>query len=261
MRRAPRTNGSAELRKRPHRGVFCLVRGRIDPAMHPRNFILLNSVGFRRFPATLAFLLLTLGLCTNMRAQKSTRADDPQVQQLYAEAKSAQAQGDLAGAAAKYESLLQVAPNLGPVYNNLGALYLQQREYKRAAAILEKGLKVDPKMNSASALLGISLYEMGDYPNARRNLESALRANPKDYNAELFLSNDLIKLGAELLYCRLPHLDRPIGVAERVMRTRLARGKLDCFLVFKERAVEILHPFHHFAGNFVSVDGIGIDVV
>jgi tetratricopeptide (TPR) repeat protein len=91
--------------------------------------------------------------------------------------------------------LLRVAPGLAPAYNNLGALYLQQREYKKAATVLEKGLKVDPKMNSALALLGIAQYEMGDYSTARHNLESALRANPKDDNAELFLSNDLIKLG------------------------------------------------------------------
>jgi len=141
------------------------------------------------------FLFLVFGFATNILAQSSSGADDTQVQQLYGEAKSAQAQGDLAGAAAKYEKLLQVAPNLGPAYNNLGALYLQQHEYKKAAAVLEKGLKVDPKMNSAVALLGISLYETGDYTTARRHLESALRANPKDDHAELFLSNDLIKLG------------------------------------------------------------------
>jgi len=147
-----------------------------------------------RFFAAL-IVLIAFGLATNIQAQNSSGVDDSQVQQLYAEAKSAQAQGDLAGAAATYEKLLQVAPNLGAAYNNLGALYLQQHEYKKAAAILEKGLKVDPKMTSASALLGISLYEMGEYTPARRHLESALRANPKDDHAELFLSNDLIKLG------------------------------------------------------------------
>jgi len=139
------------------------------------------------------FLFLGFAPGGNAQTQKSSGADDAQVQELYAQAKSAQAQGDLAGAAAKYEELLRVAPNLAAAYNNLGALYLQQREYKKAATVLEKGLKLDPKMPSASALLGISLYEMGDYANARRHLESALRANPKDNNAELFLSNDLIK--------------------------------------------------------------------
>jgi len=117
------------------------------------------------------------------------------VQKFYGEAKAAEASGDLIHAAASYESLLQIAPRLGPAYNNLGALYLKQHEYRKAAAILERGLKIDPKMSSASALLGIARYEMGDYAGARAPLETALRANPKDDNAELFLANDLIKLG------------------------------------------------------------------
>jgi tetratricopeptide (TPR) repeat protein len=145
--------------------------------------------------ATPLFALLTLFVSPALHAQSEPAADDPRVQKLYAEAKSAEARGDLASAASDYESLLQIAPHLGPAYNNLGSVYLRQREYKKAAATLEKGLKIDPKMSSASALLGISLYEMGEYFGARRNLEAALRANPSDNNAELFLANDLIKLG------------------------------------------------------------------
>jgi tetratricopeptide (TPR) repeat protein len=134
-------------------------------------------------------------LSLSVYAQSAADADDARVQQLYTEAKSAEAHGDFAAAAAKYESLLQYAPRLAAAYNNLGSLYLRQREYQKAAAVLEKGLKIDPKMSSASALLGISLYEMGDYAAARPRFESALRANPKDDNAELFLANDLLKLG------------------------------------------------------------------
>jgi len=141
----------------------------------------------------LGFVLLFSPNC--VLGQSGAGADDPRVSKLYAEAKAAEARGDFAGAAADYESLLQVAPRLAPAYNNLGSLYLRQREYNKAAAVLEKGLKIDPKMSSASALLGIALYELGDYAGAGRNLESALRANPKDNNAELFLANDLIKLG------------------------------------------------------------------
>jgi len=130
-----------------------------------------------------------------LHAQADAGASDARVQKLYGDAKAAEARGDLAGAVASYESLLQIAPRLAPAYNNLGSLYLRQHEYRKAAATLEKGLRIDPKMSSASALLGIALYELGDYPAAGRNLESALRANPKDNNAELFLANDLIKLG------------------------------------------------------------------
>ena len=149
----------------------------------------------RRDLLAFALLLLATAPLAELHAQKTAPGDDPKVQQLYAQAKSAQAQGDLAGASAKYEELLRVAPALAAAYNNLGALYLEQHEYKKAVAVLEKGLKVDPKMASASALLGIAQYESGDYNAARHSLEGALRANPKDDHAELFLSNDLIKLG------------------------------------------------------------------
>lgn len=173
----------------------------ITPGQRRITFIVrfprLASVGSLRliFPGALRFLLIALFFISMLKAQSEPAATDPQVQKLYGEAKVAEARGDLAGAAASYESLLRIAPHLGPAYNNLGALYLRQGEYGKAAAALEKGLKVDPKMSSASALLGVSLYELGEYAGARRNLEAALRANPKDDNAELFLANDLIKLG------------------------------------------------------------------
>ena len=142
------------------------------------------------------FLSFALGsLPALLHSQADGGASDARVQKLYGDAKAAEARGDLAGAVASYESLLQIAPRLAPAYNNLGSLYLRQHEYKKAAATLEKGLKIDPKMSSASALLGIALYELGDYAAAGRSLQSALRANPKDNNAELFLANDLIKLG------------------------------------------------------------------
>src|SRR3984893_7096293 len=139
--------------------------------------------------------LLSLGFSPATKAQLNSSSSDARVQELYAQAKSAEARDDIAAAAASYESLLHIAPRMAPAYNNLGALYLRQREYKKAADVLEKGLKIDPKMFSAAALLGISRYEMGDYAGARGPLEGALRGNPKDDHAELFLANDLIKLG------------------------------------------------------------------
>jgi len=160
--------------------------------VHPNSSVFI----FRRlYLNALVPLLIFLSACGTLNAQKSSSADDPRVQRLYAQAKSAEAQNDLGVATAKYESLLRIAPLLAPAYNNLGALYLRQHEYQKAAAVLEKGLQIDPKMSSASALLGIALYEMGDYPAARLKLEASLRANPRDDNAELVLANDLLKLG------------------------------------------------------------------
>ena len=127
------------------------------------------------------------------RAQE--RAEDSRVQQLYSEAKAAEVSGDLTTAVAKYDALLSAAPRLAPAYNNLGALYLRTREFRKAIDVLQKGLSIDPKMSSASAMLGIALYESGDYAAAKARLELTLRNRPDDGNVELFLANDLIKLG------------------------------------------------------------------
>jgi tetratricopeptide (TPR) repeat protein len=137
---------------------------------------------------------VSLVYCPAGSAQSNSAAADQRVQELYVQAKTAEARGDLAAAAQIYESLLKISPRLAPAYNNLGSLYLRQREYKKAADVLEKGLKIDPKMVSASALLGIARYEMRDYAGARTPLETALRGNSNDDNAELFLANDLMKL-------------------------------------------------------------------
>jgi tetratricopeptide (TPR) repeat protein len=139
-------------------------------------------------------LLFLLSVCSELPAQSGS-GDDPRVQELYGQAKTAQSQGDLATAIARYEEILRIAPRLGPAYNNLGALYFRQREYQKAATVLEAGLKISPVMPSASALLGISLYEMGEYGKARPRLEAAVRANAADNNAEMYLVHDLTKLG------------------------------------------------------------------
>src|SRR2546423_889311 len=117
------------------------------------------------------------------------------VQALYAQAKSAEANGDSTAAIAKYQAMIAVAPRLASAYNNLGLLYFKNRDYENAVKILEQGLKLNAAMPTASALLGISLSELGQYAEARAQLEKALRQNPKDTNAEKTLANDLVKVG------------------------------------------------------------------
>jgi len=143
----------------------------------------------------LASFLIALLLPGFQRLRAQEAEADAHVQELYSQAKAAQSRNDLAGAIAKYEEILRIAPQLGPAYNNLGALYFRQRDYRKAAGVLEQGLKINPAMPSASALLGISLFEMGEYSKARPRLEAALRANGGDTNAQMFLVKNLIKLG------------------------------------------------------------------
>src|SRR5450755_2009633 len=140
-------------------------------------------------------MALLLAGVYKLAAQNGSADVDARVEELYNQAKAAQSQGDVASAISKYEEILRIAPRLGPAYNNLGALYFRQRDYRKAATVLEQGLKVNPAMPSASALLGIALFEMGEYDKARPRLEAALRSNANDSNAQMFLAKDLAKLG------------------------------------------------------------------
>jgi tetratricopeptide (TPR) repeat protein len=137
------------------------------------------------------FLVLFLPLAV-ARAQKT--AVSPAVEQLVAEARQAQSQGDLSTAIAKYQKILQIAPRLAAAYNNLGMLFLQQHDLPQAVAVLEKGLKIDPSVVTTSALLGSAQFSMGQYEEARPHLEAAVRGNPKDDYARRLLARDLISL-------------------------------------------------------------------
>jgi len=146
------------------------------------------------------FLVVAMGAIScpaGALAQGKAQAAPPdeRVQELYAQARSAQAAGNLSEAAARYEEILKIAPRLAAAYNNLGSIYVQQREFRKAVDVLQKGLEINRDMPSASALLGIALYEMGDYSKAKPPLEAAARANPNDWRAALYLANDLIHLG------------------------------------------------------------------
>jgi tetratricopeptide (TPR) repeat protein len=149
-----------------------------------------------RGPGKMAFgALLLLCLAAPLFAQSSGDDVTPQVQQLYAEAKSAQQQGDSNAAIEKYRAMIRLAPHLAAAYNNLGMLCFNQHDYAQAAQVLERGLRLNPEMPTASALLGLSYYELGENQKAEPLLQRAVRTNPSDENLQLSLAHVQLNLG------------------------------------------------------------------
>ena len=144
--------------------------------------------------AVILCVLVGIARLSTLDSAGQTSAVSPAVQQLYAEAQSAQANGDRATAILKYKAMLKLAPRLAAAYNNLGMLYYQQQEFPEAAAVLEKGLKINPHMTSAEALLGSAYFEMGEYEKAKLPLESAVKGNIKDDFARMLLARDLVNI-------------------------------------------------------------------
>jgi tetratricopeptide (TPR) repeat protein len=116
----------------------------------------------------------------------------PEVQQLYAQAKAAQQQNQIATAIEKYRAMIKLAPHLAAAYNNLGMLYFNFHDYPHAAEVLQHGLEINPNMPTAAAMLGMSYFQLGEENKAEPLLRAALRANPKDDQLEMMLCRILI---------------------------------------------------------------------
>jgi tetratricopeptide (TPR) repeat protein len=141
----------------------------------------------------LAVWLLTFAVTAAFALQANDEAT-PEVQQLYAQAKAAQQHGDRATAIQRYQAMIKLAPHLAEAYNNLGMLYLKDRDYAHAVEVLQSGLALNPNMHSASALLGMSYFQLGVYEKAEPLLRAALVTNPNDDNVEMMLTLILIDL-------------------------------------------------------------------
>ncbi|HEX4320132.1 MAG TPA: tetratricopeptide repeat protein [Acidobacteriaceae bacterium] len=144
-------------------------------------------------PYLLALSFLFLSPILSL-AQSGDDEVTPQVEQLYAQARTAQQNHDEAAAITKYREILKLAPHLAAAYNNLGMLYFNQSDYAHAAEVLEHGLKVNAKMPTAAAMLGMSYFQLGEAEKAEPLLKAAVHANPADDRTEMMLAHNEINL-------------------------------------------------------------------
>ncbi|HIK26538.1 MAG: tetratricopeptide repeat protein [Oscillatoriaceae bacterium SKYG93] len=69
--------------------------------------------------------------------------------------------GDLTGAKAVYEAVLQIAPNLAIAHYNLGIVHKQKGRFKEAIAAYEKAIQLNPNYAEAYQNLGVVLLKVG----------------------------------------------------------------------------------------------------
>ena len=143
---------------------------------------------------TAPLALLSLMYVASALCQSREDAVTPEVERLYSAANRAQAAGDTAKAIETYRSMIKLAPHLAAVYNNLGMLYFNERDYEHAVETLELGLKLNKNMPTATAMLGMSYYRLGQNEKAESLIKAAVSANPKDNQAEFALAQVQIKL-------------------------------------------------------------------
>ena len=101
--------------------------------------------------------------------------------------------GKIDEAEAAYKAILEKAPNVAEVYQNLGQLYLGKKDYPAAETAFLKGLEIRPDSSDIATLLARTYQESGQGDKAMALLEKAAGANPQDakaqFNRGIFLLN------------------------------------------------------------------------
>jgi tetratricopeptide (TPR) repeat protein len=113
-------------------------------------------------------------------AARLPEALKPQVSQ----AESLLAKGDLDGAAAIYEKILQEHPQSVLALGNLAVIRLQQNKLDDAETLLRRATRLAPDDAFTYSVLGVVLYSKGSLDDALAALSRAIALDPK--NAENF---------------------------------------------------------------------------
>ena len=85
----------------------------------------------------------------------------------------AQKQGRLDVAIEEFRKVTEIAPDLAAAHVNLGAAYIQKKDYTQAITALEKSLALNPGLIGAHQMLGTAYLAVGDSGQAIPHLEKA----------------------------------------------------------------------------------------
>jgi len=142
----------------------------------------------RGFSASLIFLLLQGVFCElRCRGQDSSAADD-QLSQIFSQAKTAQVQGDYPAAAARYEEIVKLRPELAEAWANLGLMRQFSGEYAQANHDFQIALSKKPRLYVPNLFLGLDLLREHKPDEALPYLKLAVQIEPQDEQGAMALA-------------------------------------------------------------------------
>ena len=129
-------------------------------------------------------------------AEAAKQAGAPALEQLkgdFQKAVELHNAGKLDEAEAAYKAILTTHPDVAEVYRNLGAIYLNRKNYTEAETALQKGLELRPGATEMTSLLAQVYQESGQADKAMALIDKSAGANPADVKAQytrgIFLLN------------------------------------------------------------------------
>lgn len=138
-----------------------------------------DRVDFLRFAALFLVSLLS--------TFPSAAQDQEKLYALYQKATTAQQAGDLRSAAASYEEIVRLSPNLAEAHANLGSIYYELRDDDKALAALERAIKLKPELAAPHFFLGVISSRRRDYVSAIERLQTAAKLDPRNLVVQVYL--------------------------------------------------------------------------
>jgi tetratricopeptide (TPR) repeat protein len=136
---------------------------------------------------------LKLNTVAQAAAQQPGAAEASLLRESFQKAVELQSAGKIDEAEAAYKAILTTSADVPEVYQNLGQLYLQKKDYKAAETAFQKGLELRPDSSDLSTLLARVYQETGQTDKAMALVEKSAGANPTDaraqFNRGIFLLN------------------------------------------------------------------------
>jgi superkiller protein 3 len=143
----------------------------------------IRSIGNRKI---LLVILLLAFLPGTALSQSSSLTEG--LQPIFVEGVEALKKGDLDTAERDFIKVLEQGGKVAFVYNNLGAVYQQRRQYEKALSQLREAIRLDPGYAAPHVLAGASLMALGKIPEAIEELKQAVKLEPNAPLARLKLA-------------------------------------------------------------------------
>lgn len=128
-------------------------------------------------------VLLVVGMATAIPAQQaspgtaaSTHPADPA--QVFQRGQDALNQNQLDEAERDFRHVLQLDPQAGAAYANLGVVYMRRKQWSKALQSLEKAQKLMPNVAGIQLNIGLAYFRQNEFLKAIPPLESVMRAQP-----------------------------------------------------------------------------------
>jgi len=183
---------------------------------------------------------LRAALCVLLAASVACTQDDwpLSLQQAFRRGVQAQKAGRLEEAEKAFLAVLRQGGKAAFVYHNLGLVYVQRGDNRRAVIQFREALRVDPRFAASRLPLAVALGRTGDLEGQAGQLRALREVDPKEPEYAYLLARAYTRLSADY-YARIPKLNpRSARFYQVVGETYLLQGRNDRALGALGRAAQ-----------------------